>query len=171
MLNPVFTSKHMKSLVPIFDTIAQNMKRSIIKDIGNVPEKEIDVLKWCGATALELIGQAGLGHTFGVLEGIESEYSRVIKDLLPALSNVLPLQAFFPLAYNLGPAALRRKLAQWAPLASVRRLKQIVDVQDEQAQLILEDKKNKLKSGRANLEDESHDILSVLREYPAGEHI
>ncbi|CCO30019.1 Cytochrome P450 3A6 [Rhizoctonia solani AG-1 IB] len=162
MLNPVFTSKHMKSLVPIFDVIAQNMKRSIIKDIGNVPGKEIDVLKWCGATALELIGQAGLGHTFGVLEGIDSEYSRVVKDFLPALSNVLPLQAFFPLFYNLGPAALRRKLAEWAPMASVRRLKQIVDVQDEQAQLILEDKKNKLKSGQADLGEQSNDILSVL---------
>ncbi|CEL53554.1 Cytochrome P450 94A1 OS=Vicia sativa GN=CYP94A1 PE=2 SV=2 [Rhizoctonia solani AG-1 IB] len=138
------------------------MKRSIIKDIGNVPGKEIDVLKWCGATALELIGQAGLGHTFGVLEGIDSEYSRVVKDFLPALSNVLPLQAFFPLFYNLGPAALRRKLAEWAPMASVRRLKQIVDVQDEQAQLILEDKKNKLKSGQADLGEQSNDILSVL---------
>ncbi|CAE6382995.1 unnamed protein product [Rhizoctonia solani] len=162
MLNPVFTSKHMKSLVPVFDTIAQNMKRSVIKDIGNASGKEIDMLKWCGATALELIGQAGLGHTFGVLEGSDSAYSLAVKDFLPALSQVLPLKAFFPIFHNLRPTALQRKLAEWAPLASVRKLKQIVDIQDEQAQMILEQKKNILKSGQADLGEESHDIMSIL---------
>ncbi|CCO37426.1 Cytochrome P450 94A1 [Rhizoctonia solani AG-1 IB] len=164
MLNPVFTAKHMKSLVTVFDAIAQNMKKSMIKDIGDTPGREIDVLKWCSATALELIGQAGLGHTFGVLEGIESPYSLAVKDFLPAVTKVLPLQAFFPFFYSLRPTALQRKLAEWAPITSVRRIKEIVDVQDEQAQIILEQKKNGLTSGQADITtgEESHDIMSVL---------
>nr|AVI01413.1 steroid 2-beta-hydroxylase [Thanatephorus cucumeris]QDJ74244.1 cytochrome P450-4 [Thanatephorus cucumeris] len=162
MLNPVFTSKHMRSLVPIFESIAQNMKRSMIKEIGGVPGKEIDMLKWCGATALELIGQAGLGHTFGVLEGADSAYSRAVKDFLPALSNLNPLKAFFPILHNLRPTALQRKLADWAPITSVRKLKQIIDVQDEQAQSILEQKKEKLKHSQADNGEDSHDIMSVL---------
>ncbi|CEL53526.1 Putative cytochrome P450 CYP13A5 OS=Caenorhabditis elegans GN=cyp-13A5 PE=3 SV=1 [Rhizoctonia solani AG-1 IB] len=166
MLNPVFTAKHMKSLVVVFDAIAQSMKRSMIQDIGSVPGKEIDMLKWCSATALELIGQAepGLGHKFGVLEGVESPYSIAIKDFLPALTKVLPLQAFFPLFYNLRPTALQRKLAEWAPLPSIRRIKEIIDVQDKQAQMILEQKKSRLANGQADINDgeESHDIMSVL---------
>ncbi|KAF8754506.1 Cytochrome P450 [Rhizoctonia solani] len=162
MLNPVFTSKHMRSLVPIFESIAQDMKRSMIKDIGGVPGKEIDMLKWCSATALELIGQAGLGHTFGVLEGTDSAYSRAVKDFLPALSNVVPLKAFFPILHNLRPTTLQRKLADWAPISSVRKLKQIIDVQDEQAQSILEQKKEKLKHNQVDKGEDSHDIMSVL---------
>ncbi|KAF8714664.1 Cytochrome P450, partial [Rhizoctonia solani] len=140
----------------------RKMKRSMIKDIGGVPGKEIDMLKWCGATALELIGQAGLGHTFGVLEGTDSAYSRAVKDFLPALSNVVPLKAFFPILHNLRPTALQRKLADWAPISSVRKLKQIIDVQDEQAQSILEQKKEKLKHNQVDKGEDSHDIMSVL---------
>ncbi|CCO30018.1 Cytochrome P450 3A9 [Rhizoctonia solani AG-1 IB] len=162
MLNPVFTSKHMKSLVTIFDTIAQNMRSSIIEDIGGGQRKEIDMLRWCSATALELIGQAGIGHTFGALEGDDSAYSLAIKDFLPAVSTLSHLTSFFPLFYNLRPAALQRKLAEWAPLSSVRRLKRIVDVQDEQAQLILEQKKKGLSSEMVVFDEDSHDIMSVL---------
>ncbi|KAG8712651.1 cytochrome P450-dit2 [Ceratobasidium sp. 423] len=152
----------MKSLVLIFDVIAQNMKNSIIKDMGGAPGKEIDMLRWCSATALELIGQAGLGHTFGVLEGYDSEYSHAVKHFMPALIKVLPLQAFFPLFRNMGPTALQRKLADWAPVPYIRKLKEIIDVQDEQAQMILEQKKSKLKNEQADTGEESHDIMSIL---------
>ncbi|KAJ1305261.1 hypothetical protein OPQ81_000289 [Rhizoctonia solani] len=162
MLNPVFTTKHMKSLVSIFDSIAQTMKNSIIKDIGSASAKEIDILRWCSATALELIGQAGLGHTFGVLEANDSKYSHAVKDFMPALIKILPLQAFLPLFRSLGPAALQRKLADWAPVPYIRKIKEIIDIQDEQAQIILEQKKSKLEHGEADIEEESHDIMSVL---------
>ncbi|CAE6414136.1 unnamed protein product [Rhizoctonia solani] len=162
MLNPVFTAKHMKSLVSVFDVIAQNMKDSIIKDIGGVPGKEIDMLQWCSATALELIGQAGLGHTFGVLEGGDSEYSHAVKDFLPAALKLLPLQAFFPFFQSLRPIALQRKLADWAPIPYVRRLKDIIDMQDAQAHTILEQKKHSLKNEQADIGKESHDIMSIL---------
>ncbi|CCO30009.1 hypothetical protein BN14_04033 [Rhizoctonia solani AG-1 IB] len=164
MLNPVFTAKHMKSLVAVFNAIAQDMKRSMIQDIGSAPGKEIDMLKWCSATALELVGQAGLGHRFGVLEGVESPYSIAIKDFFPAITKVIPLQAFFPLFYNLRPTALQRKLAEWAPLSSIRRIKEIIDVQDKQAQMILEQKKNGLANGPVDIDDgkEPHDIMSIL---------
>ncbi|CEL63047.1 Cholesterol 24-hydroxylase OS=Mus musculus GN=Cyp46a1 PE=2 SV=1 [Rhizoctonia solani AG-1 IB] len=163
MLNPVFTAKHMKSLAAIFNTIAQNMKKSMIEDIRRSSAgKEIDVLRWCSATALELIGQAGLGHTFGVLEGGDSKYSHSIKNFLPAMTKVIPLRGLFPFFYNLGPASLRRKLADLAPLSAVQHLREIINVQDEQARMILDQKKDKLRSGKVDVEDEAHDIMSVL---------
>ncbi|CCO36652.1 Cytochrome P450 4ae1 [Rhizoctonia solani AG-1 IB] len=124
--------------------------------------KEIDVLRWCSATALELIGQAGLGHTFGVLEGGDSKYSHSIKNFLPAMTKVIPLRGLFPFFYNLGPASLRRKLADLAPLSAVQHLREIINVQDEQARMILDQKKDKLRSGKVDVEDEAHDIMSVL---------
>ncbi|CAE6456595.1 unnamed protein product, partial [Rhizoctonia solani] len=42
------------------------------------------------------------------------------------------------------------------------QLKEIIDVQDEQAQMILNQKKDKLRGGQVDIENEDHDIMSVL---------
>ena len=41
--------------------------------------QEIDLADWMGNFALELIGQAGLGYSFGTLEGRNDEYCRAAK--------------------------------------------------------------------------------------------
>ncbi|KAH7319570.1 cytochrome P450 [Rhizoctonia solani] len=160
MLNPVFTIKHMKSLTATFNLIANNMKAAMIKDMGGAKHKEIDVLRWCSATALELVGQAGLGHTFGIFEGKDSEYSHAIKSFLPALIKVGPLRALFPIIYRIIPGSLQPKLAEWFPNPHIQKLKSIVDVQDKQAQDILSLKKEALKDKRTS--EDMHDIMSVL---------
>jgi hypothetical protein len=35
------------------------MKAAVINDVGRDRSKDVDILKWCSTTALELIGQAG----------------------------------------------------------------------------------------------------------------
>lgn len=48
-------------------------------------QSEIDVLKWTGRTALELIGQGGLGYSFDPLEAETeaiNEYGNAVKLLL-----------------------------------------------------------------------------------------
>lgn len=159
MLTPVFTAKHMKALVPKFGHIAQDMTEAIIKDLAGAESKEIDILHWCSATALELIGQAGLGHTFGVFQGVESEYSTAVKKLLPALFDLMPFRTLFHIIYPLQPASLRRKIVEWTPSANVQHMKHVIDIQEEQAIRIMEDKKAKLKNGE---ESDMNDILSVL---------
>ena len=47
--------------------------------MSNGPE-EINVADWMGNLALELIGQAGLGYSFGTLEGRDDEFSRTLKE-------------------------------------------------------------------------------------------
>jgi len=48
--------------------------------VANGPQ-EIDVVQWMRQTALELIGQAGLGYSFGTFEGKDDTYGRTLKDL------------------------------------------------------------------------------------------
>jgi hypothetical protein len=43
--------------------------------------QEIDIVQWMRQTALELIGQAGLGHSFGTFEGRDDDYGQTIKEL------------------------------------------------------------------------------------------
>ncbi|CCO36378.1 Cytochrome P450 3A11 [Rhizoctonia solani AG-1 IB] len=163
MLNPVFTVKHMKSLVSLTETfysIANDMKRAMIKDLGGTRTKEIDMLRWCSSTALELIGTAGIGHSFGILHGVESEYSDAIKNFFPALAQIAPMRSLFPVVYRMGPSWLQEKLAEWAPNAAIREMKHIVDVQERQAQDILSQKKKALND--ANKSKDMNDIMSVL---------
>ena len=42
--------------------------------------QEINIADWMGRFALELIGQAGLGYTFGTFEDRNNEYYGAIKE-------------------------------------------------------------------------------------------
>ncbi|KAB5588325.1 Cytochrome P450 [Ceratobasidium theobromae] len=166
MLNPVFTPKHMKSLnafkVTTFTAVAQNMKAAIMKDLDGAPLKEIDMLEWCSATALELIGQAGLGHSFGTLHGQESAFIRAAKNYNPAWTPLSPVGPIFQLIYNLRPRAIRRKIAEWIPHQNVQILKEIIDVQDAQARMILTRKQEEVNGQDSSELEEMNDIITVL---------
>ena len=44
------------------------LKQAVHAQVGNSKEgQEVDILHWMGRTALELIGQAGLGYSFDPL--------------------------------------------------------------------------------------------------------
>ncbi|KAE9392897.1 hypothetical protein BT96DRAFT_1055610, partial [Gymnopus androsaceus JB14] len=60
---------------------------------------KVNIISWMGRTALEIMGQAGLGYLFDLLTSKESghPYSRIIKELFPAMMrmqfwawNILP---------------------------------------------------------------------------------
>jgi len=47
--------------------------------VANGPQ-EIDIVAWIRKTALELIGQAGLGYSFGTLEGRNDKFNQTLKE-------------------------------------------------------------------------------------------
>ncbi|KAF8600122.1 cytochrome P450 [Ceratobasidium sp. AG-I] len=159
MLNPVFTTKHMKARM-WYQFMLLFLKEALMNELKGYGSKDLDMLKWCSATALELIGQAGLGHTFGIFQGVDSAYNRAIKGYLPAVFGLLPYQPVLSLGYNLIPKSLRQTIAQWVPNAGIQRLKEIIEIQDKQAEVILAKKKSILHETAT--EDQSHDIMSIL---------
>ena len=44
--------------------------------------QEINIADWMGKVALELIGQAGLGYSFGTLEGRNDQFCNAIKEYM-----------------------------------------------------------------------------------------
>ena len=66
MLNPVFSTAHMRRMVPLFNSVCLRLQTAISQRVGDDPV-ELDMIAWMGRTALELIGQAGLGHSFDPL--------------------------------------------------------------------------------------------------------
>ncbi|KAF5343001.1 hypothetical protein D9758_013698 [Tetrapyrgos nigripes] len=67
MLNPVFSIAHMRNVLPIFynvvDKLENGLSAKLQNDASHGPQ-EIEMLSCMSRTALELIGQAGLGYSF-----------------------------------------------------------------------------------------------------------
>ncbi|KAF8593254.1 hypothetical protein BDV93DRAFT_566743 [Ceratobasidium sp. AG-I] len=62
--------------------------------------------------------------------------------------------------YNMRPANWRRKIAEWIPHAGVQRVKEIIDIQDEQAQAVLQERRRVLDAHKGG--EQSKDIMSIL---------
>ena len=60
MLNPVFSIAHMRHIILIFYNITHKFQDVIAMRLMD-GQSEINMLDWMGRTALELVGQAGLG--------------------------------------------------------------------------------------------------------------
>ena len=97
LLNPAFNVNHMRHMIPIFHKVTRQVpfrslysRVSYVSQISQLREnlclvvsndpQEINIADWMGNLALELIGQAGLGYSFGTLEGRDDEFCRTLKE-------------------------------------------------------------------------------------------
>lgn len=104
MLNPVFAAEHLRKMTPVFYTVARNVRVSrtlrlpldalragvqLVTAISSRVDggaKPVDVLTWMSRTALELIGQSGIGYSFDPLvEDVADEYTDAVKNFLYVL--------------------------------------------------------------------------------------
>jgi cytochrome P450 len=166
ILNPVFSITHLRSLVPIFYGITHQVRGVLCKIVSDGPQ-EINMLHWFSRTALESIGQAGLGYSF---ENFESEtatsaYARAINDLFPTIFKITIVRQYLPFLVRLGPAWFREFCIQFIPSSNLRKVKRIVDIMHNTTVEILAAKKKALMEGdEATIKQigEGKDILSTL---------
>ncbi|CCM01003.1 uncharacterized protein FIBRA_03051 [Fibroporia radiculosa] len=165
LLSPAFSINHMRHIVPIFYNVAHQLRDGLRKQVAGGTE-EIDMLNWMGRTALELIGQGGLGYSFDPLvEDAHNEYGHALKNLIPNLVQVPILRLMVPYLMRVGPAAFRRFVLNFVPDGDVQRFKSIVDTMESQSRAIFEKKKAALLQGEeAVLQQvgEGKDIISIL---------
>ncbi|KAE9385054.1 cytochrome P450 [Gymnopus androsaceus JB14] len=84
MLTPVFSSAHMRDMIPTFFEVTHKLENGLKSRLqsGGPQIQEVDILSWMGRTALELMGQAGLGYSFDplikrrVCSPVQSNYKR-----------------------------------------------------------------------------------------------
>ncbi|KAK7677643.1 hypothetical protein QCA50_019334 [Cerrena zonata] len=165
MLNPVFSIKHMRMMTPLFYNVAHKLRNGLEAQVGNGPTT-VDILNWFGRTALELIGQGGLGYTLDPLDSpAHNEYGDAIKEFLPALFESSQFQPLLKYAKRIGSPAFRAAAMDWIPLPGFRRLKQVVMKMDSEARRIYELKKDNMQAGDQGLlkqVGEGKDIMSHL---------
>ena len=90
LLNPVFSIAHMREMTPIFYSIARKLQEAVAARVQG-GQTEIDMLDWMGRTALELIGQGGLGYSFDPLTSeSREEFTEAIKSFMYVLLHPFP---------------------------------------------------------------------------------
>ncbi|KAI5121966.1 hypothetical protein M0805_002036 [Coniferiporia weirii] len=165
MLNPVFSLKHMRGLIPIFYPIAHNLREVLENQVRDGP-KEMNVMKWISRAALEYIGQGGLGYKFDALdESIENEYSSSVKLLTPTSAKLQLPQLLLPPLVKIGSPAFRRKVLEWIPSRRVQTMRKVVDIMEETSEDIYSKKKIALERGDKAVVDQvgmGNDIMSIL---------
>ncbi|KAH9166700.1 cytochrome P450 [Lactarius sanguifluus] len=96
MLNPVFGVNHMRHpMSPIFHRVARQLRGNLESIVSDGPQ-EINIADWIDRFALELLGEAGLGYSFGTLEDRNDEYCRALNEWLPPTSSLAVYRDMFP---------------------------------------------------------------------------
>nr|BED42983.1 cytochrome P450 monooxygenase [Trametes versicolor] len=163
MLTPVFSAKHLRTVVPIFYRVTDKLIEAISSRVPTHSEGAgVDVLGWMSRAALELIGQAGIGYSFDPLtEDKPDAYADAVKNFAPVTtaSEILLLRQLAPFFERLGPAWLHRWVMEKMPVRNVRRAVQITDALYERSLEIFRTKKAALEAGE---DTDAKDIMSIL---------
>ncbi|KAF7768259.1 hypothetical protein Agabi119p4_7502 [Agaricus bisporus var. burnettii] len=169
MLNPVFSINHMREMIPLFYEVT-NRLRSVLKKKLDKGSQEIDILHWSGRTALELIGQGGMGYSFDSLTDDHDyhPYRTAVKNFVPLITGPLFFfigQFIFPLAEKFDFPRVKRFIAQLIPLQRSRNLMHVLDVMYQTSLDIIKEKKKALMSSDPAVVAEmasKKDIISIL---------
>ncbi|CAE6513724.1 unnamed protein product [Rhizoctonia solani] len=174
ILTPVFNSSTIRtietSLLRIVLPMLQDISHRLIAGIERQIKEQgtgatsVDIFEWTHRSALDAIGLGSMGHDFETLGGVDSEYSKAIKHLLPALFSLVILRPIMPTLYKIGPAWFRRAIITRVPSKAIKQLLSVVDVQHEQALQIFEQKKIALADGkhRYNLTPAQKDVVTLM---------
>ncbi|OJT02968.1 Cytochrome P450 6a2 [Trametes pubescens] len=163
MLTPVFSAKHLRTVVPIFYRVTDKLIDAVSSRVpAHAEGTGIDILGWMSRAALELIGQAGIGYSFDPLtEDVPDAYADAVKNFAPVTtaSEILLFRQLVPFFERLAPAWFHRWVMEMSPVRNVRRTVQITDALYERSLEIFRTKKAALEAGE---DTDSKDIMSIL---------
>ncbi|EJC99782.1 cytochrome P450 [Fomitiporia mediterranea MF3/22] len=167
MLNPVFSTKHMREMLPMLYPIAYALRERVANDVRSATGY-VDVMGWMSRAALEYIGQGGLGHSFASLDEKKKidPYSDALKMAFPLLLRTAFLREFTPWLVRFGSPGLRRRILEMIPASLVKDLVSVADTLEESSEDILRKKRQAIEKGDEAVLTQvgkGKDIMSILR--------
>ncbi|THU92316.1 cytochrome P450 [Dendrothele bispora CBS 962.96] len=169
VLNPVFSIAHMKDMLPIFYEVIAKLEEGLSSTFKEGPEtQEIDVLSWMSRTALELIGQAGLGYSFDDLSGeaVTHPYTGVIKQFVTVSGKMWLIRLYLAKWFRMmGPSGFRRWVLDTIPWENAHKLRDMSDYMWVLSKEILAGKRKALEEGDdavARQVGKGKDLVSIL---------
>ncbi|KXN82785.1 Cytochrome P450 3A16 [Leucoagaricus sp. SymC.cos] len=169
LMNPVFSINHMREMIPVFYEVTERL-RSALKAKVKGGTREFDILHWMSRTALELIGQSGMGYSFDALTDDEAHhiYAKSMKEFNSLNSGSFGFfsgQFVFPLAAKFNFPRVKRFIVEQIPLARVQKIRKLVDIMHNTSLEIIQAKKDAMNSSDPAVVKEMmerKDIISIL---------
>ncbi|KAF8761880.1 cytochrome p450, partial [Rhizoctonia solani] len=95
---PSLSTDTSLTVLPVFTDVAKQACRAIDQSLSTEVN---DVFQWSTAAALEFIGEAGLGYSFGSFSGETNEYSVASKSVFQLFAKLVPFIPLYPYLYRL----------------------------------------------------------------------
>ncbi|KAI0059755.1 cytochrome P450 [Artomyces pyxidatus] len=164
-LNPIFSIPHMRSVVPIFHKITDELLDALQAQVTDGPQ-EIEMMDWFGRAALEMISQSGLGHTFESFKpnADRNDFKDALKEFMPAAARLYIVLLIFPLVSK-WPSKLLRLGAAFIPLPDVAYIVKLTDAMHVSVKDLFQTKQALLEEGEIQLANQiggGKDIISML---------
>ncbi|KAI0035540.1 cytochrome P450 [Vararia minispora EC-137] len=167
MLNPVFSTAHIRSLTPLVQSLTFQLRGILLKEVSG-DKQEVELAEKLGHLAFELIAQAGFSRSYRALEdGQSHSYVRALKELPPAATKIGTMSL---LAIALGipnlPHGLLRFIGRLLPYRDLHYTMDLIQTLYSTAQGIFRDKKSVLGSVDSDKQDSEKrkDLITILLE-------
>ncbi|KAI0739177.1 cytochrome P450 [Daedaleopsis nitida] len=163
-LNPVFSVRYLRDMVPMFNKVAQELVGVLNKQLVQ-RGTEVDVSQYFSRYSLECIGRTGLGYSFGSLDHDGTDYSRALKEFGPTIVKFGVWRRLLPWIRRTFPSSWLRLATDVLPWEPLRHMRAISDSVCTKARQVLRRKVELLKDGGDSLAHEigeGKDLMSVL---------
>ncbi|KAJ6582349.1 cytochrome P450 [Mycena capillaripes] len=132
-MDTLFTASRVSKLTPMFYQVTRQLQSKLTAAVSGKPNGEVvDMLDYLTRAALEIIGTAGIGHTFNSFDDKSEDFDEfhgAITSVLPLASRLFPVLPFLESWRKIQPVWLRRTLASIAtfPWPAARKFRAAVD--------------------------------------------
>ncbi|KAJ7149289.1 cytochrome P450 [Mycena crocata] len=169
MLNPVFNVVHLRQLAPIFYEVTHKLRAALTSKAAH-GSTEVDIHEWLARTAVELIGQGGLGFSFDRLTDNPDDpvhpYSNGIRGMQSLLMRLtLAFKFILPWARKIGTPRIQRAVISATPWETLHEFRDTVDIMDDTTRQVYNEKKRALSNddkGALVAPAGGKDIISIL---------
>ncbi|KAF9130830.1 hypothetical protein BGW39_002584 [Mortierella sp. 14UC] len=157
MLNPAFSHKHIKEMVPTMAVPAEMLGRMWEERVDQSKDNvvEFDIANDLGACTLDIIGRAGFGYDFQALTVPDNELSHAYRQLFISASPMIQLLRLFvpfyvdiPFKHN----RIRKQSARTIDKATTRI------IQEKRAQIVARGSLDGVDGDRGD----GNDLMSIL---------
>ncbi|KAJ6478109.1 cytochrome P450 [Mycena vitilis] len=114
-MDVLFTASRVSKLTPMFYQVTRQLQSKLTAAVSGKPDGQVvDMLDYLTRAALEIIGTAGIGHTFNSFDDKSKafdEFHGAITSVLPLASRLFLVLPFLESWRKIQPVWLRRSLA------------------------------------------------------------
>ncbi|KAJ7509559.1 cytochrome P450 [Mycena galericulata] len=152
-MDALFTASRVSKLTPMFYQVTRQLQSKLTASLsGKPPGQVVDMLDYLTRAALEIVGTAGIGHTFNSFDDKSEAFDKfhgAITSVLPLASRLFLILPFLESWRKMKPAWLRRTLAAIGtfPWPAARKFRAAVDTMHPVYVTLYDTRKKALEEG------------------------